>query len=197
MKIAVDVDSVIFNFVEVFLNIFNHKYKTNYKKSDITKWEFFKDWGIPETQVFEIFYQIYDEKLPAPLIDDKIPTYLKEINKNHHVDILSARNSSFKSQLKGQLNYHNIIKKISYQNIILVNEKPYDVKLQYDYDIYIDDSPNLVEPIKKIENKILMLFEQPWNKDSISGRNIKRIKYWEQIPIEINRVQQKIADNIN
>ena len=147
--------------------------------------------------MFEIFYQIYDEKLPAPLIDDKIPTYLKEINKNHYVDILSARNSNFKSQLKGQLNYHNIIKKISYQNIILVNEKPYDVKLQYDYDIYIDDSPNLVEPIKKIENKILMLFEQPWNKDSISGRNIKRIKYWEQIPIEINRVQQKITDNIN
>ena len=60
MKIAVDVDGVIFVLVNVLLNIFNHKHHTNYKKNDITQREFYKDWEISENQVYEFFYQICD-----------------------------------------------------------------------------------------------------------------------------------------
>lgn len=185
MKIAVDVDGVIFDLVDAFLNIFNHKFHTNYKRNDITQWEFYKDWKVSENQVYEIFYQIYEGKIPAPLIDKSIPVFLKRINNHHHVDILSARNSNFKSQLKAQLQNHNIIMGISYNDIILVNEKPYDLKLKHRYEIYIDDNPNLVDPIKKMETKTLFLYDQPWNKDSICDLNVIRIENWGQIIEEL------------
>jgi uncharacterized HAD superfamily protein len=191
MKIAVDVDGVIFDFVDVFLDIYNHKFRTTYKRNDIIQWEFYKDWNITENQVYEIFYQIYEGKIPAPLIDKKIPTFLKEINKDHHVDILSARNSNYKEQLRAQLQIHNIIKGVSYNDIILVNEKPYDLKLQYRYDVYIDDNPNLVDPIKKMETKTLFLFDQPWNKYTNCELNAIRIENWGQIIKELKEIAMK------
>ncbi|MFX1344240.1 MAG: hypothetical protein ACFFBC_08510 [Promethearchaeota archaeon] len=191
MKIAVDVDGVIFDLVNVFLDIFNHKFRTTYRRNDISQWEFYKDWNVPESQVYEIFYQIYEGKIPAPLIDKKIPTLLKKINKNHHVDILSARNSNYKAQLKAQLQIHNIVKRISYNDIILVNEKPFDLKLQHQYDIYIDDNPNLVDPIKKMRDKTLFLFNQPWNKDSICEFNVISIENWQHLLKELKKIKKK------
>ncbi len=190
MKIAVDVDGVIFDLISVFLNIFNHNYNTTYKKSDITQWEFYKNWGIYENQVYEIFYQIYNNKFSISLIDEKIPEYLRIIKKDHHVDILSARNHNFKSQLIQILLKYNINKGQSYDRIILVDEKPYDLKLKYEYDLYIDDNPNLIEPIKKKKDITLFLFDQPWNKVSICNKNIIRIKFWKDILIEIKKLKK-------
>jgi hypothetical protein len=46
---------------------------------------------------------------------------------------------------------------------------------------WIYDNPNLVEPIKQMGSKTLLLFDQPWNKDSICTLNVIRISSWEQI----------------
>jgi len=191
MKIAVDVDGVIFDLIGVFLNVFNRTYNSVYKKSDITQWEFYRDWGISESQVYKIFYQIYNNKFSIPLINEKIPDYLRIINKNHHVDILSARNHNFKSQLIQTLQKYNIIKGQSYEHIVLVNEKPYDLKLKFEYNLYIDDNPNLVGPIKKKKYTTLFLFDQHWNKDSICNKNIIRINHWREILAEMKKLMNK------
>ncbi|GAG95475.1 unnamed protein product, partial [marine sediment metagenome] len=59
--------------------------------------------------------------------------------------------------------------------------KPYDIKMKQNYDVYVDDNPNLVEPIKKLKNRNLLLFDQPWNQNSVCENNVYRVYNWEEV----------------
>ena len=191
MKISVDVDGVLLEFVEKFCEIFNERYSTSYRKSDITRWEFFSDWNVSEEQCYEIFYEIYGDSMTIPLIDDKIPEYLEELNAMNKVDIVSARSSQYKSQLEKKLTFHGIKQGLHYRNLILVNSKPYDLKLTHDYDIYVDDNPNLVEPLKKKMRKYLLLFDQPWNQECKCEKNVIRVNNWKEVVEKIMNLERK------
>ena len=46
-------------------------------------------------------------------------------------------------------------------------------KVKMDYDLYIDDSPKMVEPIRRCEDssKLLLLLSQPWNASVDVGKD--------------------------
>jgi uncharacterized HAD superfamily protein len=181
MKIAVDIDGVILDLVVKVCEIFNRLHKTNYTKNEVTRWEFFRDWNIPEKEIFEIFEKAYEESMTIPTIDNNTPHVLQRINARYHVDLLTARSKTFEAQLINKLNSLKIIKGSHYQNLNYADPKPYDLKLNLDYDIFIDDNPNLVESIKKFPEKKVFLYDQPWNKDLTENNNVKRVFNWEQI----------------
>lgn len=180
MKIAVDVDEVLLNIIERFCVLFNSKYNTHITKKDIVQWEFYKDLNISESEAYEIFYEIYRD-LTISLVDKNSVDILKELSKKYHIDLVSSRSSQFKSYLIKNLENVNIRKDIHYNKIIMVKNKPYDLKLQYDYDIYIDDNPYLAEAIKSLPNKILFIYDQPWNQKCKTGKNIFRVNNWKDI----------------
>jgi len=47
-------------------------------------------------------------------------------------------------------------------------------KFDLDYDIFIDDSPDNALEISK-NNKICLLYNQPWNRDVLETQNIRRV----------------------
>ena len=98
MKIAVDVDGVLLNSIEKFCKLFNSKYKTNYTKKDIIQWEFYRDLKISESEAYDIFYEIFRD-VNSPLEDENCVEILEQLNKNYHIDLVSARGSQFKSNL--------------------------------------------------------------------------------------------------
>ncbi len=181
MKIAVDVDGVLLDIITPYTKLYNQLYNAAYKKEDVKKWEFYLDWNLTEEEAFKIFYKIYNNAISVSLTDKQAPKYLQLLNQQHEVDIVSARSFRFKSQLKEKLYQCGITKGIHYKKLVLVDRKPYDLKLQYNYDIYIDDNPHLVEPIKNNERSILLLFDQPWNRSCVDNENIIRVKNWEEI----------------
>ena len=181
MKIAVDIDGVILDLVIKVCEIFNGLYNASYTRNDVKRWEFYKDWNIPEETVYEIFERAYEESMTIPLIDNQIPLILQEINTAYHVDLLTARTKSFETQLLRRLNSLHIKPGSHYENLNYVDPKPYDLKLYLDYDIFIDDNPNFVKSIKKFPDKIVYLYDQPWNEDIKENSNVKRVYTWKQI----------------
>jgi uncharacterized HAD superfamily protein len=181
MKVAVDVDGVLLDLMVEYCEVFNEKYGTDYEKEDVAHWEFYHDWNISEEAAWEIFHRIYKNSHKIPFIDKNAHKVLKLLNKNHHVDIVSARTFKFKAELRKALKNHGIFKNFHYNSLVLVENKPYDVKLNLDYDIYIDDNPNLVYPIQKTLDKTLLLYSQPWNENSKTSENILRVENWEEI----------------
>lgn len=179
-KIALDIDGVLLDSINRFCEIFNLKYDSAYKEEDITDWEFFNDWNITEKEFYEIFYEIYQDT-NLSLIDVDAPKYLRVLNKKYDIDIVTASSAQSSVFLLKNLNVVGIKKDIHYKNLINVSPKPYDIKLQYDYDIYIDDNPNLVKSIKFLGQKILLLFDQPWNRITHSNTNIFRVNSWREI----------------
>jgi uncharacterized HAD superfamily protein len=181
VRIAVDIDGVLLDLVITFCEIFNERYNTHYTKEDVSNWEFFNDWNITEEEAFEIFFQIYENTMDVPFIDEKASEYMRKLNINHDVYILSARTSQYKSQIIEKLNFHNIKKGVHYKELILVHHKPYDQKQNYNFDVYIDDNPHLAETIKNIKERYLLLYDQPWNQDFNCKNNIIRVHNWKEV----------------
>ncbi len=181
MKIAVDIDGVILAMVPKVCDIYNKTYNTNYTKEDVRRWEFFKDWNITEESMFKIFYQVYENSHTLSLVDKNAPQVLKKLYNKYFVDLVTARNIKFESNLLKRLNSLGIKKGTHYENLIHVEAKPYDSKLTLDYDIFIDDNPNLVSEMRKYRNKQLLLYNQSWNQNFHDEKRVKRIFNWIQI----------------
>lgn len=187
MKIAIDIDGVLLDIIVRYCEIYNKRYGTNYQKKDITNWEFFKDWNISEEIAFKIFYEIYADSKNVPFIDDNAPKIMKKLNERYDVDIVSARLPEYRSSIVNKLNFHDVREGIQYVELILLHHKPYNIKLKQNYDVYVDDNPNLVEPIKQLKNRFLLLYDQPWNQESVCEENVYRVYDW-------NEVYQKIIE---
>lgn len=181
MKIAVDIDGVILDMILRVCEIFNERFNSNYSKDNIKRWEFFKDWDVPEEEIFKIFYKAYEESMTLPLIDKNTPEILKKLNNQHHVDLVTARNIKYESHLIERLNSLEITKGVQYLKLIHANAKPYDAKIRLGYDIYIDDNPNLVESAGNFPEKRILLYDQPWNRHVREIENVARVYNWKQI----------------
>ncbi len=179
--IAVDIVGVLLDAIAKFIDEFNETYHANRKKSDITRWDFYFDWDLSESEFFDLFYTTYEKMMEIPFIDKKAPDYLKKLYKNNEVSILSAGDPRFRTKLLEKLKHHEISEGVQFKDLIIVPERPWDLKLSYDFDIYVDDNPNLVEPIKKMSGKSLLLFDQPWNQKSTCKENVVRVYDWNDV----------------
>ncbi|MBD3340779.1 MAG: hypothetical protein GF353_16850 [Candidatus Lokiarchaeota archaeon] len=189
MKIAVDVNGVLIDNMENVIEVVNRKYNSNYKKEDVNNWEFYKEWNFSEREFFDIFYKTYEEMDKVKFIDPEAPNFMKKLTEFHEVNILSALNDQFEALVKNKLERHNIIEGIHYNEMIIVAEKPWDLKVKHRFDLYIDDNPNLVNPIKKMKDRFLFLFDQPWNYNIENHDNIIRVHNWKEIYKNINNLE--------
>lgn len=181
MKFEVDVDGVILAMIPKVCEIYNKKYNTNYTKEDVRRWEFFKDWNISEDLIYKIFNQVYENSHTLSLIDNDAPKVLKKLCNKYCIDLVTARNTKFESNLLRRLDSLGIKKGTHYENLIHVEAKPYDSKLTLNYDIIIDDNPNLVRAMRKYGNKKLLLYDQPWNQNFQDKEKVIRVYNWNQI----------------
>ena len=67
----------------------------------------------------------------------------------------------------------------------MVGNKKNDIKLDHDYEVFVDDNPYLIKAIKKKSYKHLLLFDQPWNRERIEAKNIIRVHSWKEVLEEI------------
>ena len=188
MRIAIDIDGVLLDLMVTYCEIFNKKYNTEYTVQDVKHWEFFRDWNISEKESFEIFYELYKNSMPIPFIDERAPEYMRKLNNSHELYIVSAREPQYRSQTLKKLNYHNVKKNLHYIELILLHHKPYDSKINQDFDVYVDDNPNLAKSIKKMKNRYLLLYDQPWNQEVICKDNVIRVFNWKEVYETINEM---------
>ena len=188
MKIAIDIDGVLLDIIIRYCEIFNGRYGTNYKKSDVIKWDFFSDWNIDEETGFKIFFEIYEDSQNVPFIDKDASKIMKKLNERYDLDIVSARLPEYRASIRSKLDSHDIKEGIQYTELILLHHRPYDIKLKQNYDLYVDDNPNLVDPIKKLKDRTLLLYDQPWNQDSVCEKNVYRVYDWNDVDKRIKEI---------
>ena len=188
MKIAVDINGVLFSVIDKFIDLFNDKHQTDYTKKDVDNWEFYYDWDVSEREFFELFYEAYENIMDIPFIDENASKYMKKLNQIHDVRILSAGNPQYRPQIVKKLNFHDVKEGEQYRELIIIKERPWDLKLTHDFDLYVDDNPNLVEPIKKKSGRYLLLFDQPWNQDSMCEKNVIRVHDWNEAYTTIRKL---------
>lgn len=180
-KISIDIDSTLIDIMVNYCKIYNKKKNSKKTKEDVTIWDFFDDWGLSKEEGIGIFEKI--DLQDIPVISDALDCYLLLLNQKYKVDIVTDRKEEQRKALEKKFESMNLKPGIQYQNLIIVDS--YKKKLDLDYDIYIDDSPKLANIMEKYPNKILILLDQPWNKNIQISNNIKRVNNWKEIYDEI------------
>jgi uncharacterized HAD superfamily protein len=181
MKIAIDVDGVILDLMGEFCQIYNERFGTNYSKEDANNWDFYKDWEMSLEFLTDTFRYLHENPMRTPLIDRAAPEIMKVLQLTHETDIITSREAHTRKALIKRLDSLEIYKDSHYTNILITPLSPTDVKLRYDFDIFIDDNPNLGKSINNYENKILLLYSQPWNYSVQNAPKVVRVNNWNEI----------------
>ncbi|MEN2974919.1 MAG: hypothetical protein ABDH32_05000, partial [Candidatus Caldarchaeales archaeon] len=104
-----------------------------------------------------------------PPTEDRIVEKLLRLKSLGRLDIVTARSKETEVYALEWLRKHEI----PYDNYVWVESG--ESKAMLDYDVYIDDSPFLARALQN-KDKIVLVYDQPWNRELIEANNIKRIR---------------------
>ncbi len=166
MKIALDVDGVLADVIQSWLN-YNNSVRQEIFKHEITDWDFWKKFQINRYDFYSELSSCWKNWNSIPPTEGNLSEITKNLLNFGQVDIVTARERSTDSFVKNWLNHHQI----SFDNYVSVIDGP--MKAELDYDVFIDDSPLNAQKIIDNKKKII-LYTQPWNQN-ISHNDIQRI----------------------
>ncbi|ADD07533.1 HAD superfamily hydrolase (plasmid) [Natrialba magadii ATCC 43099] len=168
MKVALDLEGVLANSIDYFLDQYNASRGTSYVKSDIDSW----NW-VPTVVGFDTFDSIVNhgwrnhsskiqysvENLPANLPPLIASTDL-------HVDIVTAR-TGVEESMKQWVTTAGI----PYDRFVSIDTQP---KPTLQYDVFIDDNPVLSQHLSSDQTQYLV--SQPWNENTAcDGEQVRRV----------------------
>ena len=166
MKIALDVDGVLADVIQSWLN-YSNSVRKEISKHEITDWDFWKKFEINRYDFYDELSRCWKNWNIIPPTEENLSIITEKLSEIGQVDIVTARERSTDSFVKNWLKHHQI----SFDNYVSVIDGP--MKAELDYDVFIDDSP--LNALKIIENKKkIILYSQPWNQH-IKQEKIHRI----------------------
>lgn len=177
MKIALDVDGVLADVIQSWLN-YSNSIRQEIQKNEIVDWNFWKKFKIDRYDFYAELSSCWKNWISIPPTEENLSLTTKNLSNIGQVDIVTARERSTDSFVKNWLEHYNI----SYDNYVSVIDGP--MKADLDYDVFIDDSP--LNALKFLENKKnVILYSQPWNQQ-ITEKNIHRISNLSEAILKLN-----------
>ena len=179
MKIALDVDGVLADVIQSWLN-YNNSIRQEISKQEISEWDFWKKFKINRYDFYTELSSCWENWMSVPPTETNLSLTTKNLSKIGQVDIVTARERSTDSFVKNWLNHYDI----SYDNYVSVIDGP--MKADLDYDVFIDDSPlNALKIIQ--QKKKIILYSQPWNQHILEDQ-ISRISNLSEAIENINSI---------
>ncbi len=190
--LAIDIDEVLFPFLDHFIAYHNSEYATKYSKEEFKSYDFSTVLGgsILETvqRVYEIQYKM-EQDLIEPINQSK--EAIDKLSSKFDLSVITARHPQFEPTTNLWLNKHygEVIKSTSYIGNAAVMEKP-RTKAEVCQEIgavcLIDDSLNHVFECAKIGIKAIIFGEYPWNQTDYLPANIVRCPDWPSVLSELS-----------
>jgi 5'(3')-deoxyribonucleotidase len=180
MRFGIDFDNTLADVESVMLQLINFKHDTKYVSADIVNWDFLDQQGFGDS--FWAVYGMFDTtylRRAIPPVSPFAPAVVKWLEKRgHKVNIVTANKPEALPSIQDWLWGHGLDTKVKLLGRVSAGQKA-----RLAYDVFVDDSPKLIEPIKRAPSKRLVLLSQPWNLgiDVKGVKNIYRAKNWEEV----------------
>jgi uncharacterized HAD superfamily protein len=181
VKIGLDIDGVISDFVTTFCRLTKKKYNICLTESDIYCHDLNLVLGITKNERNEIIKETLKENLN--LTDGSKETINKLWEDGHKIYLLTARDASLIETTKLWLKNNDI----PYTKLLQLKEgekNHSNLKL----DLIVEDClQDALEWSPKVKN--ILVFDHPWNKSLNVKGLIKRVHSWKEIYQEIQRLE--------
>lgn len=172
MRIGVDLDGVISDFVSTFIRVVDEKYGVKLDPSQIYVHDLFLVLGITEDDALSLILETLSRDLD---VFEGAREALVQLKTNHEIIIITARPAQTYEMTKKWLEQKNIPHdKLHY----LVEGNKHQKELGLD--VFVDD--HLKEIIRFYgKAKKLIIFDHPWNKSLNVLRLFERAKNWNEV----------------
>lgn len=175
-RVAVDLDGVLANTMASCCRIINLKHSTHYEVASFIRWKAWETADIPRDEFFRTLDEAWLDWRTIPPTEGQIAEKVEALTKFSRVDIVTGRSpgtvAAARSWLKNQ--------GIKFNSFVRTNSSM--DKLELDYEVFIDDSPELMAALTAKPDRNGILYTQPWNREFPIPPRIYRVDRWSQIP---------------
>ncbi|MBU0894587.1 MAG: hypothetical protein KKF48_03045 [Nanoarchaeota archaeon] len=185
MKIAIDVDDTVVDFVKPFLIYYNRGFNTNYSFEDINSSEIWKCLGLDK----DSFRDLLVDFRKTSFFEDRVlysdfKNVFEDLNKKHISCFVTSRSKEVSRETESffKRNLNNFNTPIFYSGGIhpTENGSKAEICLEKKVDFLVDD--NEIYGLDCAEKGIgVFLLDKPWNQGDGLPDNVERVEDWYEI----------------
>ena len=193
MNIGLDMDEILAEFVDRFLQFHNDLYGTTVRKKEMFAYNFEEVIGITEDQIEERLLQFYTTDYfrnikPVSGAENGID----ELAKSHELAVITARPYIIRPETERWLDQYfpncfasiNLTNQFQYRNRQNKRKKS-EICQEQGVNLIVEDSLKYASDCASQGIDVLLL-DYPWNQTVELPENIKRVRSWGEIAAEIN-----------
>jgi len=162
----------------------NGEFGTRFRMQDIDSWSWWRKTSITKDDFYRILDESWDEWLKIPPTEPEIAEKVAKVEKFGDLDVVTGRSKrtleAARSWVDSQkVRYRRFVRVLGWRDKILL-----------DYDVYIDDAPDLMPLISQSPTAWGILYERPWNRSVRDMPKVLKAKSWRQIPGLLRQIQK-------
>ena len=182
LRIAVDLDGVLADTMVAFCKILNNRHSTQFTVDSFGRWNAWEIAHITKDEFFRTFDEAWFDWKTIPTIEENIGERVRRIRKFGRVDVVTGRSEKTVQPAKAWLKQYQV----PYDSFVRTNGT--EAKAKRSYDVFIEDSPELMSLLASNLDRCGILYTQPWNKNAGTMKRVFRVNQWEQIPAVLEQV---------
>ncbi len=185
LRIAVDLDGVLAETMEAWCKKVNETFGTRLTLEDLDTWTSWRKVGITKDQFFQILDGVWDAWEDIPPTEPGLTEKVRKVEKLGSLDIVTGRSKKTVEAAKEWLSHYMI----PYQRFVRVSG--WRDKVFLNYDVYIDDAPELMPLISRNPLMRGILYERPWNRDVGDIPRVFKVASWTRIPRVLREILEE------
>lgn len=185
MRIGIDLDEVLCDFLKGLVEFHNYVYRTSLSFDDFFSYEFWKVWGGDVESTKDKMFKFYETSFFDNLKPIKGAVEgVKKLSENHELFVITARQEIIKDKTKVWLDkyFGDVFEDVFVVNHLArsgVSRSKGDVCDELSIDVMIDDS--FVYALDCVRSyRFVLLFDNPWNAREVLPEGIVRVKSWDE-----------------
>lgn len=185
LKIAVDLDGVLAEAMIAWCELYNKRYGQSMSLEDIRAWDVWKIVKIPRDAFFRILDDAWLEWEKIPPTEEGVRDQVRLLHELGTVDVVTGRSPRTVPYAKEWLKAHSV----PYDRFVRTDSTL--AKIHLNYDVFVDDSPTLMELIASKSTALGILYTRPWNRDTQMPTVVRRVTRWADVPPIVRAVSAK------
>jgi len=197
MKIGVDLDEVLADFLSALIMFHNHKNGTCFERDHFHSYKVYEIWGGTYDDMIKEIYEFYDTQYFDNI--KPIPGSLENIgylSKNNDLIVITSRQNDISEKTLGWIDSHfkNMFSGVFFTNQNSLHgqcENKSDICRRSGVDFMIEDYIDYAAECAKSVKKVFLL-DSPWNKADDLPENISRVYTWYEITENLSKAKKAI-----
>jgi 5'(3')-deoxyribonucleotidase len=183
-RIALDLDGVLAESMLVWCERANKEFGTTLKMADLDGWSAWKKFDISKDDFYRILDESWEDWKQVPPTERRLASKVAQIQKFGDIDVVTGRSKRTEqaaiSWIEHQkIRYHHFVRVAGWRDKLVLN-----------YDVYIDDAPDLMPLVSQSPLSWAILYNRPWNRSVPNMRKVLRADSWKQVPGLLGKIKK-------